>query len=89
MNGPENVALVPSGVNNAKGKLYSNALKGKASEPNLHRDEYIRLSYPTAKETAGKLDKAFGKHSIIINAADHLHKTLKAAKIPGLPPEEG
>ena len=34
-------------------------MKGKNITPNKARDEYIKVSYPTARKTAKKLDQAY------------------------------
>ena len=40
------------------------AQKGKKISPKKDRDEYTRLSYPTAKKTAKKIDRLFKKVSL-------------------------
>ena len=41
-------------------------MKGKAMTPKKGRDEYIKLSYVTARKTAHRLDKAFKDVSLFL-----------------------
>ena len=41
-----------------KGQLIKHGMNGKKIKPQKARDEYAKLSYPTAQKTAMRLDKA-------------------------------
>jgi predicted GNAT family acetyltransferase len=76
INGPQNVAPVPAGVNRGKGSVIKKGLEGKAIKPNKSRDQYTLLSYKTARKTAQKLDKAFENHGHDFKG-NTFHKTLR------------
>jgi len=91
INGPQNVALVPAHINISKGQLIKHAMKGNAIIRNPHRDEYVRLSYPTAQKTAEKVDKVLVKevHGMKPGGqtlAAMLKATMHHANVPNLHP---
>jgi len=85
LNGPGNMAFIPTNVNQAKGRLVGEALRGKnvKPKPDPIRDKYTRLSYPTAKNTAKAVDRAFKKHGHKLRPSfeSSLDKTMRKAKI--------
>lgn len=48
-----------------KGQLIKHGMNGKKIKPQKARDEYAKLSYPTAQKTARRLDKALKAVSLI------------------------
>ncbi|KAF8149155.1 hypothetical protein B0H34DRAFT_802663 [Crassisporium funariophilum] len=84
INSPENMALIPAGINRGKGQLVKHGMKGKAITPKGPRDQYTKLSHPTAKKIALDLDNLAKKYKLGLKAeafVGELHKTMKNAKI--------
>jgi len=63
INGHDNVALIPGRINSGKGQVIKNALRGLFIKPKKDRDQFLKDSYPTAKKSAERLDKAFDTHN--------------------------
>ncbi|KAK2465428.1 hypothetical protein APHAL10511_002782 [Amanita phalloides] len=86
LNAPENMAFIHKDINMAKGKSVGNGLVGKGHpRPDKLRDSYMKASYPSAIDTAKKLDQAFKadpNHSHLAGFEDTLHNTMNKLKIP-------
>jgi len=76
LNDPKNMAPIPSKVNRGKGQAIKHGMKGKALKPNKSRDQYTKISYGTARNTAKELDQAFAKHGHDFKG-NTFHKTLR------------
>ncbi|KAF9564949.1 hypothetical protein CPC08DRAFT_221576 [Agrocybe pediades] len=87
MNSPENVAPTPASIDSGKAIVIGNALEGKIVEPRPDRDQYIALSYPTARRTAKKLDKLF--QPLFRNKKYTFHRELRQAMNTAKILEEG
>ncbi|KAF4611860.1 hypothetical protein D9613_004342 [Agrocybe pediades] len=83
MNSPENVAPIPDSIDSGKAKAIGNVLEWKSVEPRPDRDQYIPLSYPTARRTAKKLDKLFQPVSTQLNTGYNweLRQAMNTARI--------
>jgi hypothetical protein len=82
MNDPRNMVPVPRGANRSKGVLMKHAMNGKAIKPNRSRDQYVLVSYSTAKATARKLDSEFLRYGHTnIKFKDRLRQAMEHANI--------
>ncbi|KAF4611853.1 hypothetical protein D9613_004349 [Agrocybe pediades] len=59
MNSSQNMVAIPGPIDSSKGIAIREVLERKTVEPRPDRDQYMALSYPTARHTAEKLDELF------------------------------
>ncbi|KAF8814337.1 hypothetical protein BYT27DRAFT_7179596 [Phlegmacium glaucopus] len=59
INGPGNMVLIPRNINQEKGRVITKLLKGKSTTCSGPLKKFIKLSSPTAIDTAKELTKAF------------------------------
>ncbi|KAF9564942.1 hypothetical protein CPC08DRAFT_748160, partial [Agrocybe pediades] len=59
MNSSQNMVAIPGPIDSSKGIAIREVLEGKTVEPRPDRDQYMALSYTTARHTAEKLDELF------------------------------
>ena len=75
VNAPGNLAPIPAGINRSKGQKVKNGIAGNANRQNKLTQNYMAVTYPTARRVAKQIDKVYKDNGV--KTSQSVAKTLK------------